>query len=134
MLTRFNSWLGLLILTGAVCAFGADIYVSPTGNDAAAGTSDAPLATLAAARDKADQLKAGNTPVTVYLHGGTYYLTAPVVFGPANSGTATAPIVYTAVAGEKPIISGGIKVTTTWAASTKANVMVTTIATGLKVD
>jgi hypothetical protein len=124
---------GLLICAFAMLAFSADIYVSPTGNDAAAGTSTAPLATLAAARDKADQLKATNPPVTVYLHGGTYYLSAPVVFGAANSGTATAPIVYKAVTGEKPVLSGGIKVTSAWTASS-GSIMVTTIATNLKVD
>jgi hypothetical protein len=125
----------MLICLGAVLAFSAEVYVSPTGNDAAAGTSAAPLATLAAARDKADQLKAGNTPVTVYLRGGTYYLSAPVVFGPANSGSATAPIVYTAYSGETPVISGGIKVTSAWSAyASNANIMVTTIAQNLKVD
>jgi hypothetical protein len=128
--------LGVILIFCAVSvASSADVYVSPTGNDAAAGTSAAPLATLAAARDKADQLKANNTPVTVYLRGGTYYLGAPVVFGPANSGTATAPIVYTAYSGEKPVISGGIKVTSAWTASSaNANIMVTTIAQNLKVD
>jgi len=123
---------GLLCLS-AVALFGAEIYVSPTGNDAAAGTVSAPLATLAAARDKADQLKAGNTPVTVYLRGGTYYLSAPVVFGPANSGSSTAPIIYTAYSSEKPVISGGIKVAGNWTVSS-GQIMVTTIATGLKVD
>jgi hypothetical protein len=124
----------LLICTFAFLAFGAEVYVSPTGNDAAAGTAAAPLATLAAARDKADVLKANNTPVTVFLRGGTYYLSAPVVFGPANSGAATAPIVYTAYGSEKPVISGGIKVpSAAWAVSS-GSIMVTTIAQNLKVD
>ena len=114
-------------------SFGADIYVSPTGNDEAAGSISAPLATLAAARDKADQLKSGG-PVTVYLRGGTYYITAPVAFGPANTGTAAAPIVYTAYGSETPVISGAIKLTNqTWAASS-GSIMKTTIATNLKVD
>jgi hypothetical protein len=119
----------------ATLTFSAEIYVSPSGTDADDGSIGSPLATLAAARDKADQLKAGNTPVTVYLRGGTYYLSAPMVFGPANSGTATAPIVYTASPGETPVISGGIKVTSAWAAyASNANIMVTTIAQNLKVD
>jgi hypothetical protein len=122
-----------LVLACAAFAFGADLYISPTGNDAAAGTITAPLATLAAARDKADQLKGGNTPVTVYLRGGTYYLAAPLVFGAANSGTETAPIIYTAYGIEKPVISGGIKITSAWAASS-GSIMVTTIAQNLKVD
>jgi hypothetical protein len=133
MKSRIMPFWGLMLCFGVVALFGAEIFVSPTGNDAAAGTLSAPLATLAAARDKADQLKAGNTPVTVYLRGGTYYLSAPVVFGSANSGTAAAPIVYTAYGTEKPVISGGIKVAGNWTVSS-GSIMVTTIATGLKVD
>ena len=132
---RSRSWLLLAAILSLSSAFvqAAEVYVSPTGSDAAAGTLAAPLATIAAARDKADQLKAGNTPVTVFLRGGTYYLSAPVTFGAANSGTATAPIVYGAYPGEKPVISGGIKVSTAWSTSS-GQIMVTTIATGLKVD
>ena len=125
----FASW----VYSIAVVASGADIYVSPTGDDAAAGTSTAPLATIAAARDKADAVKA-NGPVTVHLTAGTYYLKAPVLFGAANSGTASAPITYK---GEgKAIISGGIKVTTPWTSTTLNNVSVQTtkIAANLHVD
>jgi hypothetical protein len=125
--------LGTLAYGIAATVFGAEIYVSPSGNDAAAGTQSAPLATLAAARDKADQLKASG-PVTIYLRAGTYYLSSPLAFGPANSGTILAPIRYVAYGTEKPVISGGIKVTSAWTASSKASVMVTTIAPNLKVD
>ncbi len=128
----FPLWLPLFFMTAAL---GAEIHVSPTGNDAASGSATAPLATLAAARDKADQAKAGNQPVTILLHGGTYYLTAPLVIGPANSGTATAPIIYAAYPGDKPIISGGIKLpdTLTWKAGT-GPIMVAGIGANLKVD
>jgi len=71
--------------------------------------------------------------VTVYLRAGTYYLTAPVAFGPSNSGTSTAPIVYTAYGSEKPVISGGIKVTPSWS-TYSGSIQVATIATNLKVD
>ena len=77
-------------------ANGPAIYVSPTGDDSNDGSIDHPLQTITAARDMADKLKANNTPVTVYLRAGTYYLTAPVQFGPSNSGAAGAPIAYTA--------------------------------------
>lgn len=111
----------------------ADLYVSPTGDDAAAGTAAAPLKTLAAARDKADGLKAGG-PVTVHLMAGTYHLKEPLVFGTANSGTAAAPITYK---GEgKAVISGGIPVTSAWTATTinGVSVQTTRIAPNLKVD
>ena len=127
--------VGTLILVGATVTLGAEVYVSPSGNDAAAGSLAAPLATLAAARDKADQLKAGNTPVTVYLREGTYYLDTTMVFGPSNSGTAQGPITYMAYGSEKPIISGGIKLsdTLTWSISS-GQIQVCTIAKNLKVD
>jgi hypothetical protein len=129
---KHYSLLGLWVCFATALAFGADIYVSPAGDDGAAGTAAAPLATIAAARDKADALKASG-PVTVYLMGGTYYLTTPVVFGPANSGTATAPITYKNNPGQKPVVSGGIKVTTAWTTSS-GSIMKTTIAADLKVD
>jgi hypothetical protein len=114
-----------------VAGSATEIFVSPGGNDAGAGTMTEPLATIAAARDKADELKKSG-PVTVYLLGGTYYLKEPVVFGPSNSGTATAPISYKAY--DKPVIlSGGIKVTANWTAA-PGSIMKTTIAAGLKVD
>ncbi len=112
---------------------GAEIYVSPTGNDSNDGSIAFPLKTLTSARDKADERKKNNTPVTVYLRAGTYYLSAPVEFGPSNSGTSTAPIVYAAYGNEKPVISGGIKVTPSWSTSS-GSIKVATIATNLKVD
>ena len=118
---------------GGTAAAGAAIFVAPTGSDANDGSMGKPLKTIGAARDLADQLKKDNTPVTVYLRGGAYYLTAPVVFGPSNSGTSAAPIVYTAYENEKPVISGGINVTPSWS-TYSGSIQVATIATNLKVD
>jgi hypothetical protein len=128
---------------GVLCAFliassvefssGAEIFVAPDGSDANDGTKASPLATITAARDKADQLKTGG-PVTVFLRGGTYYLKSPVEFKSANSGTAAAPITYTAYGTEKPVISGGIKLANlTWTVS-NGSIMKTTIAKDLKAD
>jgi hypothetical protein len=136
MKMRHVSLRGILLCAGTVMVTGAqgtDIFVSPSGNDGNSGSMSAPLATLTAARDKADQLKTATTGVRVFLRGGTYYLSAPLVFGPSNSGTAAAPIRYVAYGTEKPVVSGGIKVTSNWTTST-GQIMVTTIATGLKVD
>ena len=43
----------------------------------------------------------------VVLRGGTYYLDQPLEFGPEDSGTEKAPVVYAAAAGEKVVLSGG---------------------------
>jgi hypothetical protein len=128
-----TSFFGLLMWGLATTVFGADIFVSPAGNDTQDGSSQATaLATIAKARDKADALKVSG-PVNVYLLPGTYYLKEPLVFGAANSGSASAPIIYKGQG--KAIISGGIRVdaASTWAASS-GSIMKTTIATGLKVD
>jgi hypothetical protein len=133
---RNSSAFGLLIFGVASIALSADIYVSPTGNDGTGtGSIGAPYATLTKARDAADLVKSGGR-VNVYLRGGTYYLSAAVVFGAANSGTAAAPIVYQGYAGEKAVISGGIKVTTAWTSTTLNGVTVqtTNIGTNKKVD
>jgi hypothetical protein len=114
-------------------ATGAQIYVSPTGDDGNDGSIDHPLKTVTAARDLADKRKANSTPVTVNLRAGTYYLTAPVEFGPSNSGSANAPITYAAYGSEKVVISGGIKVTPTWSTSS-GSIQVATIDKNLKVD
>ena len=130
---KFSSFFGMWVCILGSIASGADIYVSPTGSDANDGSIGAPFATLTKARDAADLVKSGGT-VNVYLRGGTYYLTAPVVFGVADSGTSSAPIIYRRYQLEKPVISGGINITgSTWTTHS-GSIMKTTIATGLKVD
>ena len=94
----------------------ADFYVSPCGMDtwsgksAAPGENDGPFATVARARDAVRALlKTQMKPrsVRVELRGGTYYLDAPLEFGPDDSGTAKAPVVYAAATREKVVLSGG---------------------------
>ncbi|MHB1037628.1 MAG: right-handed parallel beta-helix repeat-containing protein [Pirellulales bacterium] len=98
-----------------------DFFVSAAGNDQWSGRlaepnaekSDGPFATLARARDAVRQLKAQSPrtrPVQVIVRGGTYRLTEPVVFGPEDSGTAEAPVRYSAWPGETPVFSGGVPI------------------------
>src|SRR5690349_4786443 len=99
----------------------ADFYVSPEGKDSWSGTleapnaakSDGPFATLDRARRAVHDVKKGsrNTPIVVMLRGGTYFLSAPLKLDRGDSGKANAPIVYTAYPGEKPVISGGRRIT-----------------------
>lgn len=72
------------------------------------------LTTLAGARDRVRQLKAKGLPdggVTILLKGGAYPLAEPILFTPADSGTAAAPIFYSAAPGEKPLLTGGRAIT-----------------------
>ena len=70
-------------------------YVSTSGSDGNAGTIGAPFRTLQKA---ADTVPAG---ATVYLRGGTY---GPFVM--RRSGTASAPITFTAYPGESAVVDG----------------------------
>lgn len=72
-------------------------YVSPTGNDANAGTIKAPFKTLAKALSV---LKAGNT---LYIRAGTY--TAPVSgWNFSKTGSARRPITITNYPGERVVL------------------------------
>lgn len=104
--------LSLLLATTALDA--AEIHVSPAGNDASPGTEQRPLATLAAAQ-RAARRSAGREPVTVLLHGGVYYLPETVRFTAEDSGTETAPVVYAATPGPRPVVSGGERLALEWA-------------------
>lgn len=96
------------------------LYVAPEGRDEWSGEleaangagTDGPLATLAGARDRVRALRAAGAaePITVQLRGGRYEVAETVVFGPEDSGTPDAPITYTAYPGERPVISGGRRV------------------------
>lgn len=99
-------------------------YVAPNGNDRWSGKrktpnaakTDGPFATLARSRNAIRTLKRQQggelkQPVTVLLRGGTYFLNEPLVFTPEDSGTTDSTISYQAYRQEKPIISGGRRIT-----------------------
>ena len=92
------------------------LHVAPGGDDRWTGKlarpdpggADGPLATLQGARDRVR----GNPsrapgPITVMIAPGTYPVTVPVVFEPADGGTASAPVVYQAEPGAHPAFDGG---------------------------
>ena len=93
-----------------------DFFVSLQGNDNWSGKlsepndSDGPFKTLKRAREAVRALLRTlpkRRPVRVVLRGGTYYLKQTLEFGPEDSGTEGAPVVYAAAHGEKVVISGG---------------------------
>lgn len=93
-------------------------YVSPGGNDSNPGTSvDKPFATLQKARDAVRATKKNGTlksPVTVYLLDGIYELSEPLILTDEDSGTEKCPVTYCAYQNEKPVISGGKKISGNW--------------------
>jgi len=94
-----------------------DLYVSPTGDNGAAGTKDAPFQTLGQARDHIRKSGAlGKEPVTVHLAAGTYYLPEALRLTAADSGTAEAPVTWqgTQSAEGKVILSGAQPLELSW--------------------
>jgi hypothetical protein len=122
--TRFSltATVFLLALPALAADPPADLYVSPGGNDHWSGRladakpdgSDGPLATVARAQTLVRELKAKRErprPIVIEIRGGTYYLAQPIVFGPDDSGTAGAPVIYRAYANQRPVLSGGRPIT-----------------------
>jgi hypothetical protein len=110
MQQRVHVAVGIALLFNTF-AFGLDLFVSPTGKDTNPGTKDQPFGTLARARDAVREAKrAARAPIDVQIGGGRYDLAAPVSFGPEDSGTQSCPISYSAVPGEKPVVSGGRRI------------------------
>jgi len=100
----------------------ATFYVAPNGNDGWSGKlaepnamkTEGPFATLGRARDAAREVKgkqAPKEPITVIVRGGKYYLDQTLVFSSEDSGSREFPITYKAYPGEKPILSGGKRIT-----------------------
>jgi len=108
------------------------IYVSPDGSDRWSGRlagpntrgTNGPLKTPRAAQRAARKLKGSGAKarsVRVMFRGGTYFLRAPWVLTPADSGTgetgkhragqADTVVTYATYPGERPILSGGRRIT-----------------------
>lgn len=78
----------------------AELYVSPDGDDKAAGTIDAPLATLFAAKEKAKSI---DGKVTVYFREGTYLIEETVRFDETDK----SDVLYRSYNGEKVMFTSG---------------------------
>jgi len=113
-------WMFLSCTIAGAAAEPLTLYVSPDGNDNFSGTlaranrrrTDGPLLTVTRARDVVRAMVRGpggkpRGPITVCLRGGTYFLPQPLVLTPEDSGTAEAPITYTAYPNERAVISAG---------------------------
>jgi hypothetical protein len=103
--------LGIMIAAG--CRNQPAFYVSPTGNDANPGTRNRPFATIGKATDAVSAVRRSGqeNDVTVYLSGGRYFLEEPVVIKPEDPVRDGGKVIYRAVAGEQPILSGGMQIT-----------------------
>ncbi len=93
----------------------ANLYVAPDGRDRNPGTESRPFATLTRARDAIRVLKPSvRGPITVWVRGGVYRLSEPLVFDPQDSGSQLTPVTYRAMPGERPVLSGGVALALEW--------------------
>lgn len=88
-------------------------YLSPAGDDGGEGSDSSPFRTIARAQQAVRQLIAGGmaADVTVYLRGGIYPQTDTLRFDERDSGRDGWQVSYRSMAGETPVLRGGIAVT-----------------------
>ncbi len=91
----------------------AEFYVAPGGDDATAGTKEAPFASLERARDAIRDFKAkGPQPkgsFTIWLAGGDYPRTNALELVAADSGSPEARVSWRAIPGQTVRLVGGRK-------------------------
>ena len=89
------------------------VFVAKNGKDTAEGTIEAPLATLQAAQAKVRSMKASGeytSGITVFVRGGTYNISKPLVLTAEDSGTSTCPITWRRYEDETVTFTAGVKV------------------------
>jgi hypothetical protein len=118
-------------LTAAQSGKATTFHVAASGNDKNPGSAMLPFSTFHRAQEAVRQLRKSSTPVTVLIREGTYYLKGPLAFGPDDSGSSKAPIIYAAYPGERVTISGGRKLDCNWAPY-KDGIVMTQVPPGLQ--
>ena len=103
-INRFCLYVSLALL--ATQAATGQIYVSPRGDDAHSGTAAHPVRTL----ERALLLSRSARERRIVLRGGTYRLTQPLRLSTGDSGTAGHDLVFIAAPGERPILSGAVRI------------------------
>ncbi|QDT00963.1 PDZ domain-containing protein [Adhaeretor mobilis] len=132
---RYCSWT-LALLFSIVCTqcVATEFYVAPVGSDTNPGTITEPFKTLEKAQQSVrDALPSATEEINVWIRGGTYYLEDTLVFGPADSGSSSVPVTYSAYPDETAIISGSIPLSPKWSPH-EGDLLVARVETGLKFD
>ncbi|MFZ2656118.1 MAG: right-handed parallel beta-helix repeat-containing protein [Victivallales bacterium] len=111
---RIPLCIGLILLSILIPiqVLAVQFWTDPAGNDANPGTKALPFATLARAKTAVrTSLAAGiRGIIIVNVHGGTYRMDSPLQFGLLDTAKG-AKVIYRAVKGETPVLTGSIPVT-----------------------
>jgi hypothetical protein len=101
----------------------ADFYVATDGKDTWSGklaapnsnNTDGPFASIGRAQTAVQGIlqnpKGRTNPIQVLVRAGTYYLSQPLSFTAADSGTASLQVNWANYPDEIPVISGGMRIT-----------------------
>ncbi len=104
----------LFVLAVFQLDYAKEFYVSPAGNDKNPGARAKPFATLERARNAIREYKTAKgfprEGFTVWIRGGDYQRIESFELTDLDSGEKNAPVKYSAAAGEKPRILGGVKI------------------------
>jgi hypothetical protein len=96
-----------LTLTCEGIAMPAKLFVAPNGTAGNLGTAAKPLPSIEAARDRIRASRKDKAEsITVVVAAGTYAMTGPIEFGPADGN-----VTYQAADGASPILSGSRQIT-----------------------
>jgi hypothetical protein len=107
--------LATLLASTTACVVGADVYCDPIkGSDSNAGTLASPFQTLACAQKAVRAApKTPGKDTNVFLSPGTYFLDAPLKFGPGDSGVDGGIVHWQKLpqSDGQVVVSGGRKLT-----------------------
>ena len=105
---RILGFMALFFVTAHAGPAALTLHVSPSGDDSNPGTREAPFATPARAVERLSirTVEESLRPAEIILHAGTYRGSGSLKLGPAESGTASAPVTWRA-AGDGPVTFSG---------------------------
>ncbi|MFW5831444.1 MAG: right-handed parallel beta-helix repeat-containing protein [Prolixibacteraceae bacterium] len=104
----------LLFIAAILTTYGQPaqtLFVSPQGNDSWKGTEDRPFKTIQKVQEQIRTMNRNNGDIRVFLRGGDYLLSEPLVFTDEDGGKIGTQVIYAAYNNEKPVIRGGSQVT-----------------------
>lgn len=104
-------------------------FVAPDGNDANNGGSDAPFQSIEKAQQEA---RKANGEITIYLREGTYRLSQPLIFTPADSRDGK-QLTLRSYPGEQATLTGGVRLNLSWKPY-KKGIMMATVAPAMPID
>ena len=112
MSLQFRLLFSLCVLLVFSCAQKSAFYVSPLGNDFNPGTQKKPFATIKKATETVRGVlnQKQKEDITVFLEDGDYRIHEPLILKPEDSGKGGHQVIYKAMPGKKPIISGGMQI------------------------